>query len=340
MSAPAGRVLLLGDIDVDTIIPVPEYPVPGRDGLASAAHLRAGGGVVNSAVLLRRLGQPAALLACTGQDLWANSVLEPLRALGVDLDGVVQDPALTTGLTFIVVTPDGERTMFSYRGANVDFAPQHLRPASFDGAALLHIAGYALMANPQRAAAWRAVELARRWGVPVSLDTGLEPIIQAPDEFRRLLPEMDVCIVGLAEAGELFGAQTAADALESLFAAGVSLAVVKMGARGCALAGPDRQRCDIPAFRVEVVDTTGAGDAFCAGLLYGYLRGWDACLCGTLANACGALAAAVYGAGLELPGRADLLRFLRAAAPLEGCLQESVPRLLALLESEEMEVLP
>ena len=94
------------------------------------------------------------------------------------------------------------------------------------------------------------------------------------------------------------------------------------------------QSCNIPAFQVPAVDTTGAGDAFSAGFLFGYLHQWDACLCGTLANAVGALATTVYGAGVDLPGRFELMQLLQTASTLEGCLIESVPRLCGLLEKQ------
>ena len=218
---PLRQVLLLGDINLDALMPVLEYPVPGRDGMAQAIHLRVGGTAANTAVMLKRLGLSAELLASTGQDLWADYVLAPLHGLGIDLCGVWQNPEMTTGLTFIAVTPDGERTMFSYRGANIGFSPSQISPAAFDHASLLQISGYAFLEPPQQLAAWQAVNLARQHGVPVSLDTGLEPVVRAPKEIRRLLPDLDVCILGMSEAEVLFGARTAEEALTALLSAGV-----------------------------------------------------------------------------------------------------------------------
>lgn len=307
-------VLFFGDINLDAIMPIAIYPQPGRDGLVESVTLRIGGAVVNSAVVLHRLGQPAALIGCTGEDVWARQVLVPLHTEGIDLRGVSRNPTVTTGLTFIVVTPDGQRTMFSYRGANVTLSPERVPAEMFSNAAVLQLSGYGIMETPQRTALWRAVTLAEAHGVPVSLDTGLEPVIQRSSEMRRLIPHLAVCILGMEEAEVLYNATNPAEALDSLLDQGVALAAVKLGDKGCAVADRNR-RISLPAYPVFAVDSTGAGDAFSAGLLYAWLRGWPLARCAALANALGALAASVYGAGLGLPGRTELLAFLKTIPP-------------------------
>jgi ribokinase len=306
------RVLLLGDINLDVAMAVHTYPAPGGDSPADQLTLGAGGAVVNTAVALQRLGIQTALLGCTGDDQWAEQVLSQLQAqVGIDLRGVRRESGAATGMIFVAVTPDGERTMFSYRGANTRLAPEHLLSQRFEGAELLQLSGYALLEPPQRDALWKAVALAEECGVPVSLDTGLDPALSCTEEMRRLIPRLSVCILGLEEAQALFGSRTPDEALDALFAVGrkMRLAAVKLGSRGC-VAADVRGRHSLASFPVAVEDTTGAGDAFSAGLLYGWLQGWNADLCGTLANALGALATTVRGGGLALPGRGEALAFL------------------------------
>jgi ribokinase len=174
------EILLLGDINIDTIWPVAKFPVPGRDGLAPTVEVEIGGAVVNSALVLDNLGLRVSLIGSTGQDVWAQYVIQKLSDTDIGLSRVHDKPGVYTGLTFIIVTPDGERTMFSHRGANINLEVQDIDKDAFEHACMLHISGYALMESPQRDAVWRAVELAKENNIHISLDTGLEPAIQRP----------------------------------------------------------------------------------------------------------------------------------------------------------------
>jgi len=304
-------VLLLGDINIDTIWPIPEFPIPGRDGLVDNVTVETGGAVLNSAIILDNLGQPTSLLGCVGDDVWAEKIREDVKGTSIDLSQVQIDAKSTTGLTFIIATEDGERTMFSYRGANIQLKKQGLQAGIFQKASLLQISGYALLKSPQKETVWRAVELAKKYNVLISLDTGLEPAIKNPDDLRKLLSYLSVCISGPEEIEVLLGTSSAEEAADSLISMGVDLAAIKLGRKGSIIAN-SKHRLFCPAFNVEAIDTTGAGDSFSAGLLYGWLNGWDLSACGMFANALGALAASVYGAGFSLPDRSQIIRFLRS----------------------------
>ena len=307
----SGEILLLGDINIDTVWPVDEIPAPGGDAYIQKVSAGLGGAVLNSAIVLDRLGLPAAMLSSVGSDLWAARVFELLRQTGINLSYVQEMEKEGTGLIFLVVTPDGERTMYSYRGANILFGPQHLDEAIFRQAGILHISGYSIMVPPQREAVWHALELADRYHVPVSLDTGLEPALLNPDELRHLIERVDICVTGLKETGQLYGLRDMEKAAEHLRSLGIKLAAIKLGKDGCyLLRGNESFFC--PAFAVDVVDTTGAGDSFTAGLLYGWVNGLGLAASAVLASALGAMAATVHGAGLELPGKQAVLDFLQS----------------------------
>jgi len=200
--------------------------------------------------------------------------------------------------------------MFGLRGANARTDPAPIAPGVLDGARLLHVSGYALLQPPQRDAALRLVDFAVQRGVSVSLDTGLQPALAVPDIIRRLLPRLSICVLGIEEARALIDVDAPADAAAALVDRGVKMVGLKLGAQGCLAADAFRVE-HLPAFEVPIVDTTGAGDAFSAGMIFGWLRGSGLQATGTLANALGALAATVWGAGPELPGRAELLHMLR-----------------------------
>ncbi|HOJ00217.1 MAG TPA: carbohydrate kinase family protein [Anaerolineaceae bacterium] len=325
----SGEVLLLGDINIDTVLPVAEFPMPGRDGLAPHISTGIGGAVVNSAFVLQHLGQRTALLGCVGADVWAEKVKQDVGQTTIKMDYVKSKPQHCTGLTFIIATPDGERTMFSHRGVNTQLAPQDIDEKAFPGAGMLHISGYALLESPQKEAVWRAVELAKQNQVPVSLDTGLDPVVRNPDEVRRLLPALTLCITGLKEMEILFGDIPLSEAVDAMLASGVRLVAIKLGDKGCHVFG-EAEKISYPAFQVNALDTTGAGDSFTSGLIYGWLQGMGLLPAAALASALGALATTVYGAGSALPAKGKVVDFLRTVQ--DQSIAGEIEELLGILE--------
>ncbi len=329
-----GEILLLGDINIDTVLPVTEFPIPGRDGLAPQISVEVGGAVVNSAFVFNNLAQKVALLGCVGKDVWAEKVKQELEHTNINQEYIRIKPEHSTGLTFIIVTPDGERTMFSHRGANTQLEPQDIDEDAFRKAGLLHISGYALLESPQKDAVWRAVELAKEYHVPLSLDTGLDPVVRNPDELRRLLPELSICITGPQEIAVLFEDTALDEAVNKMISSGIGLVAVKMGEKGCRVFN-EKGTVSYPSFSVESVDTTGAGDSFTAGLIYGWMKGLSLSASAMLASALGALATTVYGAGSSLPAKQKLLDFLGSIRDqVTSSQQNNVNEIIAALEEK------
>ena len=330
-----GKFLLLGDINIDTVWPVPEFPVPGRDGLVPQVSAEIGGAIVNSAFVFDHLSQNVSLLGCVGKDIWAEKVKQDLAATNIGQGTIIVKPDSATGLTFIIVTPDGERTMFSHRGANTLLDPVDIEEDIFQEAALLHLSGYALLESPQKDAAWKAVELARKHHVPISLDTGLDPVVRNPEEVRRLLSELTICITGPQEIAVLYKDLSLEDAVRKMISNGVQQVAVKMGEKGCQVYSRD-EKLSFPSFHVDAVDSTGAGDSFTAGFLYGWAKGMSLSASAILASALGALAATVYGAGSSLPDKQALLDFLRAEKLEKHAFQiAGIQEVITALESKE-----
>lgn len=312
MSVNLGRgVAVLGDINVDVLMRVPAYPQPGGDALAERLTTQVGGSAANTAVVLARLGLATRLIGRVGQDEWGALALRTLSEAGVDVHHVQRDACYATGLFCIPVTPDGERTMFGHRGANPQTDPAGLAADSLADVQLLHLSGYALLAAPQREAARRAIELAERAGALISLDTGLLPALTVTESIGDLLPRLAICVLGPDEAQALSGIEAPREAALALVRRGARRVGLKLGAEGCWLVDA-RGAAHIPGFQLQALDTTGAGDAFSAGLIYGCLHGMSLPAMGTLANALGGLATMVLGTGAALPGRAEAAHFLTA----------------------------
>jgi ribokinase len=222
-----------------------------------------------------------------------------------------------TGLMYVVVTPDGERTILGHRGANVLTDPNRIREEDVRDARLFHLSGYALLTEPQRSAALLALEMACRHGLLVTLDPGMSVPQAALDEMRALLPVVDIFLPSLSEAQQLTGAESPQDCFRTLTAAGVRAVALKLGRYG-SLVGDKQGFRYVPGFTVEARDTTGAGDLYAAGIIAGALGGLDQRGAAILGNAMGAMAAARVGAGTSVPKARDVLALLRDPRQTSG----------------------
>jgi ribokinase len=303
------EIVALGDVNVDIIAQFSSYPGKGEDALAYSTEIHCGGSAANTAMALARMGLSVALISRVGPDSLALKALNSLREAGVISSGLQRDPAAMTGLMYVVVTPDGERTILGQRGANVLTDPEQMREEDIRDAKLLHLSGYALLADPQRSAAFLALEMACRHGLTVTLDPGMSVPQAALDEMRALLPVIDLFLPNLPEAQVLTGADSPQDCFRALMAAGVRAVALKLGEYGC-LIGGEEGFVYVPGFAVEARDTTGAGDFFAAGIIAGRLGGLNWRSAAVLGNAMGAMAAARVGAGSSTPQAREVLALL------------------------------
>ncbi len=303
-------VYLLGDINIDIVMAIPGYPGPGGDALVYEVNTLTGGSVANTAILLARMGVPTEVYTHVGMDMWADFALNALRREGVGVAHAPRDERAGTGLIFIPVTNDGERTMFSYRGANVLLDASEVRAEDFAGLGVLHLSGYSFLKSPQRESAWKAVELAQQMDIPITVDLGVEPAFALGADLQRLLRGLDLLVLGDQEVTEIThaGLETG---VQQLLDAGVKTLGLKLGKNGCEIITRE-SRARLPGLRVNVVDTTGAGDAFSAAMIYGRLRGMSLGARGMLANTLGALATTVWGGGAALPGIHEAIVLLQA----------------------------
>ena len=271
VASPTIRVL--GEVMVDVITHTTTPPAPGSDAEASITD-QDGGSAANVAAWLAHLGVPVELIARVGQDERGDGALARLVAAGVHVS-IERDPLRATGRCVVIVTPDGERTMFPDPGANAHLAVTDVDTRSWRAGDHLHASGYSLLREGSRAAALTAVERARTLGLTVSVDASSEAPLRdlGPEAFLGWLTVGDLIFANAAEACALTGQHTPEEALTALVGRGL-VAVVKRGEAG-ALAGMESHRWSIPAVPADARDTTGAGDAFAAGFLASWPRDHD-----------------------------------------------------------------
>jgi len=316
LNVTVNQFILMGDINIDCVWPVDHIPTTGEEAIVERVAVGLGGAVLNSAIMLDKLGAKTILLGCVGDDLWGEYFLKQVAGTAIDLSRLQIVPDHGTGMDFIIVTPDGERTMFGYRGANAQLLPDSIDKGIFNEGVMLHLSGYSLLEGPQSDAVRKAVRYAKAELAAISMDTAFEPVLRNQTSFKEILPALAICISGEKEVNALFGTSTYETAARALLDAGVKIAVIKRGAQGSYVASAG-EAYEIPAFPVDPVDTTGASDAFTAGFIFGAANGLDPLSCGLLGSALGAMAAVVEGAGLAMPDRESVRRFLNTIEPLE-----------------------
>ncbi len=251
------RIATLGDVMLDVIVRL-EQPLAHGDDVRAQTTAVAGGQAANVAAWAASLGADARCIAKRGDDAAGELVTRELAARGIELVGPVAAGA--TGVVVSIVE-HGERSMASDRGVAPTLSADELDATWLDGCDVLHLSGYALLREPIVDAALLAARIARERGARVSVDVAAWTEVRAfgPVRFRELLDTLapDVLFATEAEWEMLGGAYLTAPT-----------GVIKRGPRGCIVVTEDA-RLDLAPLETEVVDTTGAGDAFAAGFLLG-----------------------------------------------------------------------
>ena len=261
------RIVVVGDVMTDVVASL-SGPVAHGSDTPARISLRGGGAGANVAVWLARAGAAVTLIGRVGADAAGGAAAAGLRAEGVDARLAI-DPTRATGTCVVLVEPGGERSMLPDSGANAGLEVVALP----QDAAHLHVAGYALLHPGSRPAALALLAAARASGLSVSVDpASAAPLRRAgPAAFLEWSAGADLLLPNRDEAAALTGEADPAAAARALTAHAREV-VVKLGAEG-ALWTDGATSVRAAALDLPVTDTTGAGDAFAAGLLAARLAG-------------------------------------------------------------------
>lgn len=251
-----------------------------------------GGSPGNVAAGAARLGLSCGLIGAVGKDEIGRSYAGDISTRGIENHLRMVEGA--SGRCWVLVTPDGERTMAVDLGVSPKF---DIVPDTFGSYRAFHTSGYELISNPPET--WKAIRSAKESGALVSFDVADPGVIRAlGNDLRRAADEADVLFANEAEARELTGLDPE-QALLGLAKPGKKV-VVKLGARG-SLVWSEQKQWHIPARPTRVLDTTGAGDAYAAGFLGALLRDKTPEECGHQGTEFAAQICAIEGA--RLPAR-------------------------------------
>ena len=289
-----------------------------------------GGAPANVAVALQRLGMPSAFVGKVGDDPFGRFLRRALEADGVDTRALFADPQARTTAVYVTVWDDGHKDLCFYRnpGADMLLHPEEISEVLFDGVRGFHFGSITFIDEPSASAQRRALEIATRRGLMISYDPNYRPTLWPSEERARQVIQDSFRYCHLAkvsqEEWEVATGHTDLEAgIRAVLDRGVELLVVSRGPAG-AMAVTADYRIELPAFPVNVVETTGAGDGFMAAMItrllperekVGSLRRVDRELVRAaleFANAVGALTCTRPGAIPALPTRQEALAFLKA----------------------------
>ena len=308
-----GKIVTLGEVVSDIY----------RDESESEVELpftaRPGGAPANVAVAAARLGSEAAFIGSVGEDLFGDFILRALEAEDVDTSAVRRcEPPTRTSLAFVEVTADGDRSFTFYRSdpaADELLSAEDVTREVLSGASFVNFGSIPLIKEPSRSAIHRAADLAEELDVPLAFDVNFrEHLWKSPEAAREvvdpLLDRSRVIKMGDDELSPMLGTEDPQEAAEMLLGRGATLALISLGPDGAVYATSEFSG-HVPAFEVgEILDATGAGDAFlAAALTHLSENAWDeenvreATRRGTVA---GAIACTAYGAMSALPTRDEL----------------------------------
>jgi sugar/nucleoside kinase (ribokinase family) len=270
-------VTVIGCVQVDLLLaPVFDVPLPGMSTFVDEMNLRVGGAGANAALALIEAGMTPRLVGAVGDDHFGRWILEQLNGFGLGED-IVVDAEQATGLTVAIEAPGRDRSFLTYLGitgtANAEIVP----PSSLAADHLLvcdYFCAPALRGEPTRQLFATARELGARTYFDTAWDTeGFNASTR--EELHAILPLVDVFLPNEAEACALAATDSVTKAGRDLQRRSGGWVVIKLGPDGCIAFGPHGGRLSSPAPVIEPTDTTGAGDAFNAGLVSALAAGRD-----------------------------------------------------------------
>ena len=237
-----------------------------------------GGAPANVLVALKKLGHDVAFIGKVGKDMHGDFLRETLETNGIDCTGLISDPDFFTTLAFVALDESGDRSFSFARkpGADTQLKPEDLPLDIIKDSKVFHVGSLSLTDEPARSATIAALEAAKAAGCVMSYDPNYRDSLwtsaeAASEQMRSLIKYMDLIKISAEECPLLTDFDDPSEAAASLLEQGASIVVVTLDADGAFVATKDGSLM-VPSFRVEAVDTTGAGDSFWGGFLTAFVE--------------------------------------------------------------------
>lgn len=299
---------VFGDINIDLVIPnVDHFPLPGQEEIVDNMNTYIGGGAALFTLGLGKLGLHPVFQGIIGNDLYRKFILNELTSKNVDSSLIHISSKNGTGIS-ISFTNEKERSFLTYRGTNNEIDLNLIEFDKVREAKHIHLTGYS---GRQRHGQYLSLlkKVKRLKEITISFDVGWDVSGEWYEGIYELFPYIDVLFMNETEAIHYGRKDNARDAVAD-FSKYCSIAVAKLGGNG-SIAFSKGEVYEKKPYKVKVIDTTGAGDSFNAGFIYGYLKGKNIEECLKYGNACGALSVTALGGNTAFPTEQELFEFIK-----------------------------
>lgn len=291
------HILLLGGIIMDQYLLVDQFPQRGEDIFIQDFFYRVGGCAINVATTIRNLGGTPHIVSQIGDDQWGNEISEYLDTHGFFKDAIQVDANKKTGYCISLVESSGERTFMTLKGCESEFYPEMVSDELINRITCLFVTGYYLLDSKFSMKIIQFIEKLKRSGVTILFDPG--PLVQHM-ERDILLSMIQLADYITPNKGELEKLKQIfrldeEKAISWFFQNGIRWLIRKNGSDGVHIWTHKGEKLYVPSYPMKSVDTSGAGDSFAGGLLYGLLQNFDLKKTIQIASACGALTTTFMG---------------------------------------------
>ncbi|ADV64676.1 carbohydrate kinase family protein [Desulfurococcus mucosus] len=295
-------VVTVGHALVDIRIVVNEFPSVDLESKVLNQSWGAGGSAVNVAIGVSRLGMKSSIIARVGFDSFGRIIVDDLLREGVDISGL-RIGFTQTGFTIVAINNKGEIMMYGYKGAAEELQPEDISEYAISRAKWMHIASLRLDTT------MKAIEVARKHGLTISWDPGRVLASQGLEKLRDVVSAVDYVMLNEKEAKLMTGVEDYREAAKTIAGDTSASILLKRGSKGVYVLSKEYTG-DIPAYSVEnVIDTTGAGDAFASGFITGILRGYSLRKAVQYGNAVAALKIGKLGSH-QVPSHDEVVEFI------------------------------
>ncbi|GAB4527030.1 MAG: PfkB family carbohydrate kinase [Anaerolineae bacterium] len=303
------KVLVIGELNVDLIVTgLPSLPVLGQELTCTGLSRALGSSSAIFSRALAGLGAQVDFMGKVGDDDNGHFMVAQLQEVGIGTQGVIIDPSVQTGVTISLTYPE-EKAQITYLGSIADYSLADVNLDVLGDYDHLHMASMYLQRG-LRPAFPELLRQAKMCGLTTSLDPGWDQEEEWDGGLFKALSAVDILFVNEHEVKAIGKSESIRKASMTL-ARQANMVIARLGAEGAWLTGQDGTTLESPAFPVEVVDTTGAGDSFNAGFIYQYVvKGSSKPEALRFANACGALAVTRVGGASSVPSASEVEAFL------------------------------
>jgi sugar/nucleoside kinase (ribokinase family) len=302
--------ILVADVLCKTVDAIPER---GKLGLIRSMRLYNGGGAMSAAIGLAKLGAKTAIIGKVGDDGFGQFLTGVLAQNGVNTGALVADAKVDTSASVVLVDSGGERTFLHCQGSNGAFRETDIDYGTAEKANIFFLSGSMLLGALDGEPTAAALKKVKALGKTTVLDTAWDDTGRWMELLAPCLPYVDYFAPSIEEAEKFSGETTPEKIADVFFDCGVSHVVIKLGKKGCYFRETkDAEGVFVPAYPVEnAADTTGAGDSFCAGFLFGLSRGMGMLESCKLGAAVGAHCVQAVGATTGIPPYETVQKFMK-----------------------------